>query len=429
MKSLRRAFIAAALCVLTASTLAQTTTLRFAWWGGGERHERTLKAIALFEARNPGVKIRCEYGGIAGYLEKLTTQMVGGTEPDVMQINWAWLAMFSRTGEGFADLNAHRSAIALGQFTAEDLRMNTIAGRLNGLAPSYTARVFLWNQAAFARAGLPLPRTWEELFASGEVFRTRLGKEAYPIDGELYDMVLLAQAYIFQKYGTPYVHSSEHRVAMSPEALLEWVQVYKRLVDGHVATPLPYRASLGGAEKPTEQQQDWVVGKWAGNYTWDSSIRLRQSTLDKEQQLEVGDFLMLPGAKNSGMFGRPAMLFAVSKRSKHPELAARLISFLLTDPEAVRALGLTRGMPTARNAYALLAQENKVQPLELKAYQQIKAQKDAGRVELPAPAFEDARFRKFIREVFETVAYGKASEQQAAQRLLVDGNAILKRIK
>ena len=429
MKSLRRAFIAAALCVLTANTLAQTTTLRFAWWGGGERHERTLKAIALFEARNPGVKIRCEYSGIAGYLEKLTTQMVGGTEPDVMQINWAWLAMFSRTGEGFADLNAHRSVIALGQFTAEVLRMNTIAGRLNGLAPSYTARVFLWNQAAFARAGLPLPRTWEELFASGEVFRTKLGKEAYPIDGELYDMVLLAQAYIFQKYGTPYVHSSEHRVAMSPEALLEWVQVYKRLVDGHVATPLPYRASLGGAEKPTEQQQDWVVGKWAGNYTWDSSIRLRQSTLDKEQQLEVGEFLMLPGAKNSGMFGRPAMLFAVSKRSKHPELAARLISFLLTDPEAVRALGLTRGMPTARNAYALLAQENKVQPLELKAYQQIKAQKDAGRVELPAPAFEDARFRKFIREVFETVAYGKASEQQAAQRLLVDGNAILKRIK
>jgi oligogalacturonide transport system substrate-binding protein len=51
---------------------------------------------------------------------------------------------------------------------------------------------------------------------------------------------------------------------------LDWVRIYQRLVAEHVATPLPLRASLGGAEKPTEQQPDWVAGRWAGNYTWDS---------------------------------------------------------------------------------------------------------------------------------------------------------------
>ena len=67
--------------------------------------------------------------------------------------------------------------------------------------------------------------------------------------------------------------------------------------------------------------------------------------------------------------------------------------------------------------------------IELKAYLQIKKQKDAGKIDLPSPLFENARFQKFMREVFETVAYGKATEQEAARRLLEEGNALLARIK
>lgn len=408
---------------------ASPVTLRFLWWGGSDRHDRTRKAIAAFEARHPGVTIKPEYMGTTGYLEKLTMQMVGGTEPDIMQVNWAWLAMFSRHGDGFADLNLQREHLSLDQFSADDLRMNTVQGKLNGLAPSYTARCFVWNQAAFARAGLALPRTWDELFAAGPAFRSKLGERAFPIDGEPYDMLLLSQAYVFQKHGTPFVHQSGKQVAMSPEALREWVQMYQRLTETHVATPLRYRASLGGAEKPLEQQPDWVVGNWAGNYTWDTALRLRQSTLDKQQKLDIGEFLTLPGAKNSGMFGRPAMLYSVSKRSRHPEIAAKFLNFLLTDPDAARIQGLTRGVPAATRAFQTLQEAKQLQPLELKAYLQIKAARDAGLIEQPSPKFEDARFRKFLREVFERVSYGKLDAAQAAQRLLEDGNALLARIK
>ncbi|MBI5257746.1 MAG: carbohydrate ABC transporter substrate-binding protein [Burkholderiales bacterium] len=404
-------------------------TLRFTWWGGSDRHNRTLKAIAAFEARNPDIRIKPEYLGMNGYLEKLTTQMVGGTEPDVMQINWAWLSMFSRQGTGFADLNPLRGALALDQFAADDLRICTVRDKLNGLPVSYTARIFLWNTAAFARAGVPVPKTWEELYAAGPAFLARKGERAYPLDGELYDMLLLTQARIFQQHGMPFVHPTEPRVAMSREAVREWVHLYKRVCDEHVATPLPYRASLGGAEKPTEQQQDWVVGNWAGNYTWDTAIRLRQSTLDKQQQLDIGDFLTVPGASNSGMFGRPTMLFSVSKHSKAPEAAARFVNYLLTDPQAARILSITRGVPSASGALAALVADKALPPLEYKAYLQIKQQRDAGRIDRPSPRFEDARFRRFLREVFETVAYGKTSVDEAAQRLFTDGNAWLARIK
>ena len=429
LKFRRRRLLAAALAAPAVLRAAEPRVLRFSWWGGAGRHEATLKAVAAFERREPGLKVKAEYMGFNGYLERLTTQIAGRAEPDVMQINWAWLAMFSKRGNGFTDLNAYKPLLALEQFSDEDLRMGLVAGKLNALPTSYTARVMLWNEAAFQRAGLALPKTWDELFAAGPVFKGKLGDRAYPLDGELYDMILLSQAWVQQKHGTPYVDPQTPRVAMSPEAAAEWVQVYQRLVNEHVATPLPLRASLGGADKPTEQQPDWVVGHWAGNYTWDSAIGLRASTLDKQQKLALGDFPTLPAALNSGMFGRPALMYAVGRNSKQPELAARLVNFLLTDPEAAALLGRPRGAPAARAPFDTLLAAGRLPPLELQAYRQIQAQKQAGRIPLPAPLFEHARLNKFMREVFETVAYGKADAALAARRLVTEGNALLQRIK
>lgn len=426
----RTALLAAAALTVGLNAMAQEPiTLRFSWWGGGARHDATLKAIAAFEAKNPGVKIKAEYMGFAGYLERLSTQIAGGSEPDIMQINWAWLSTFSKTGDGFYDLNKYKPALALNQFADSDLKMGLVGGKLNALPVSYTARIMLWNRAAFERAGLKMPTTWEELFAAGPVLKQKLGDKAYAIDGELYDMILLSQAYIMQKYGTPYVHPTSPKVAMSEAAALEWVQTYKKLASNNVAVPLPMRASLGGAEKPTEQQQDWVVGNWAGNYTWDSVIGLRNSTLNKDQKLDVGEFLTLPNAKNSGMFGRPSLMFALSKKTKNPEMAAKFLNFMLTDTQAAAILGLTRGVPSADAQFRALTRTDALQGTELKAFLQIKKQKDAGKIDLPSPLFENARFNKFMREVFETVAYGKSTDQEAAKRLVEEGNALLARIK
>ncbi len=422
--------LGAGAAALAAPLRAQgSTTLRFLWWGGSDRHARTLKALAAFEARHPGTRVKAEYMGFNGYLEKLTMQMASGTEPDVMQVNWAWLAMFSRQGTGFTDLNAYRDALALADFSAEDLALCTVAGKLNGLPLSFSARIFLWNVAAFARAGLAVPQTWDDLFAAGPIFKQRVGERAFPIDGEPYDMLLLAQTYVQQKHGSAFVHTSQPRVAMSPAAVLEWVQTFLRLFDSGAATPVPYRASLGGAEKPLEQQPDWVLGRWAGNYTWDSAIRLRQSTLNAEQKLDLGPFLSHPGASDSGMFGRPSLLFAVSKHTQRTDTAVRLVRFLLTSPEAAGLLSITRGIPAAASARAALEAHGQLPALEMKAHRQIDAQRRAGRITLPSMRFEDARFRRFLREIFELVAYRRLSATDAAQRLLDDGNALLKRIK
>jgi oligogalacturonide transport system substrate-binding protein len=420
---------------LSAPALAQkdARVLRFAWWGGAARHGATLAAVRLFEHRNAGLRIKSEYMGFNGYLERLTTQVAGGSEPDVMQINWAWLAMFSKRGSGFTDLTPLLGPAVREQLPEAELATGRVAGKLNALPVSYSARVMLWNPSTFERVGLALPKTWEELFAAGPVFRSKLGEGAFPLDGELYDMILLAQAWVQQKHGTPFIAPATvegpSRVAMNEAAALDWVRTYQRLVREHVATPLPLRASLGGAEKPTEQQPDWVTGRWAGNYTWDSAIALRASTLKPPQRLALGDFPTLPGALHSGMFGRPTLMYAVGRHCKQPELAARLIEFLLTDLDAARLLGRTRGLPGARGPLQQLEREGQLPALELQAHRQIQAQRDAGRLPLPGPLFEHPRMLKFMREVFETVAYNKTTDIAAARRLITDGAALLNRIK
>lgn len=425
----RRSFVAMPALLASTARAQPQTVLRFSWWGGGARHEATLKAIAAFQAANPGVKVKAEYMGFNGYLERLTTQIAGGSEPDVMQINWAWLAMFSKRGNGFTDLNRFAGAIDLKAFDDADVQSGVVVGKLNALPVGYTARVLLWQKPSFDRAGLPLPRSWDELFATGEVFRAKLGDRAYPLDGELYDMMLLSQAWVQQRHGLAYLDPQTPRVAMDEAAALDWVRTYQQLIGRRVATPLPLRASLGGADKPTEQQPDWVAGRWAGNYTWDSAIGLRQSTLPPGGGLALGDFPTLPGAKSSGMFGRPSLMLAVGRNSRQPELAARFVDFLLTRADTALIFGRTRGIPGVERQLEALTAAGKLPPLELAAHAQIQAAKQAGRIALPAPLFEHARLHRFMREVFETVAYGKTSERDAAARLVREGQALVQRIR
>jgi oligogalacturonide transport system substrate-binding protein len=400
---------------------AEPVTLRFSWWGGDSRHKPTLDAMKLFEAANPGVTIKGEYMGFNGYPERLTTQISGANEPDIMQVNWAWIStMFSKKGDGFYDLNKAKDVIKLSEF-GTSLQTGMWKGKLNAIPVSFTARTYLWQKSVFDKAGLAIPKTWDDLFAAGKVMETKLGKDYYPIDGNLYDVILMAHAYIYQKTGKPWLDPNTPKVALNKAECLEFVQFYKKLADTRAVTPLQLRISTSGPEAPTEQQQAWVKGEWAGNFTWDSTFKTRMSSLPKTTVVTVGDFLTVKGAKNSGFFGRPSLMFAVSKNSKNPRIAAKFINFMLTDPAAVKVLGDSRGIPLAKSAFELLDKENKFTALDKIAYNQFKKAK----IDAPSAFFEHAKIQALVREIFEQVSMGKITDAQAVERLTTETNKVL----
>ena len=55
------------------------TELRVSWWGGQERHNRTIEAIELFEEKNPDIAVSTEFSGFDSHWERLSTQAAGQT--------------------------------------------------------------------------------------------------------------------------------------------------------------------------------------------------------------------------------------------------------------------------------------------------------------------------------------------------------------
>ena len=417
--------VALAVGLIAQGAAAADINLRFSWWGASARHEATNLAIKAFEAQNPGVTIKGEYMGYDGYVDKLSTQFMGNTEPDIMQIDWAWITQFSKDGTGFYDLQQSK-ALNRDAFVNQAWKTGMVNGKLNAVPTSYTARVFLMNKSTWDKAGLPLPKTWDELFAAGKIFEQKLGKDYYPMDGQLNDTLLLAQSYMWQKTGKPWIYPNQPKVAYTLAEAEEWVRLYKKMIADHVVPPQQYRVSAGGGhpETPTEQMADWVSGKFAGDFTWDSTFKPRLSTPPATTVFDVADYLTMPNAKNSGVIGRPSMMLAVSKNSKNTEMAVKFVNWMVNSPEAAKILGTVRGVPMSTPFREQTLKDNKFTPIEMKAMKQIESLK----IDTPSPVAEFSRMQSWVREVFEKAVLGKITEKEAATMLVDETNALLRRV-
>ena len=90
--------------------------LRFNWWGGDARNEKTLNAIQKFEEKYPNIKVTPEYEAFQGHEEKLALAIKSGNAPDVMQLDYTWPNDYSPNGDNFYDLNKVSNIIDLSNY-------------------------------------------------------------------------------------------------------------------------------------------------------------------------------------------------------------------------------------------------------------------------------------------------------------------------
>lgn len=70
--------------------------IRFSWWGGQVRNDKTDKILQLFEEENPGVTVARENADFAPHWERLTIQAAGNNQPCTIQMQTRWLATFAK---------------------------------------------------------------------------------------------------------------------------------------------------------------------------------------------------------------------------------------------------------------------------------------------------------------------------------------------
>ena len=401
----------------TANAPKGDVSLRVSWWGGDERHNLTLEAIKAFEAKNPGIKIVPEYSGWQGHPEKIATQMVGNTAPDVMQVNWDWLFTFSRTGEGYYDLNQLKDILKVEEnYSPAILAATTINGKLNAIPQGVTGKVFYYNKTVYDKAGLPLPKSFEEMRASAKIMKEKLGPDQYAMGLDQYGAFLMMLYTLEQETGKGFIEGN--KVAYSVEELEKAFKFYTTLVAEGVVPSMATRAGAGNV--PLDQHPSWIKGQYAGTYEWDSAAKKWQDSLEKGMELVVGDFPRDFGVHPSA-FNKVSMAFAINKNTKYAEEAAKFIHFITSDPEGVKILKTSRGIPTSKTADEVLRAEGTLAGLAYEGNQKVLEY--AGKT--ISPKFENKNLQSLYRDTVEKLGYGQINERQAAEIIVTKVNEFL----
>ena len=398
-------------------------TLTMSWWGGESRHNAYQEALKAFSAEHTTITVNPTFAAWSGWEDTMSTKFAGGVAEDVCQINWNWLYNYSGNGQTFLDLNSVTDYLDLSQWDDAKLGACNVANAQQCVPISMTGRIFYWNMTTFNKAGITeVPSTEDELFAAGKAFQEKLGDDYYPLHLGAYDRMILMVFYLESKYGKDWADPTTSTLNYTADEIAEGIDFIKSLVDGHVIMPLPtyYGANGDGA---THQSNEWITGKIAGIFEWDSAASKYQDALDEDNKagFTVGEEIKF-GDYNGG-FSKVSMGMAITKTCKNPAEAATLIEYLWNGDGAA-IMGSECGVPASKAGLATAQAAGKINDLVAEANDKVMSfvscQLD--------PLFESSDLKAtgtgIYQEVFDTVDYDNASGADVVDTLLDGMSAV-----
>lgn len=395
------------------ATASSDVSLTISWWGGDSRHAAYQEAIAAFTEKT-GISVAPTYGAWSGWEEAKSTALAASQGEDVMQVNWNWLSQYSPEGQSFVDLNQYSDIIDLSQFPESTLEACTVAGELQAIPVAMTGRTFFWNKATFEAAGATIPTTYEELIAAGKAFQENLGDDYYPLCVGPYDRMIMMTFWLESNYGKAWVEDGACNYTV--EEIVEGLNFIQSLEDNHVVPTMEtyYGAGFDSIDKSTQ----WIDGKYAGIWEWDSSANKYHDALPEDQQdnFVVGQEIKW-GDKANGGFAKVSMGLAITESCKNPEEAAALINFLLNEEEGASIMGTECGMVTSASGQAAAEAAGKVNPLVKEANDIVLSFVD---FQLD-PDYESSKLKGsdgVYTDVFDGFSYGDYDVEEAAEILL-----------
>ena len=398
-------------------------TLTMSWWGGESRHNAYQEALQAFSAEHTTITVNPTFAAWSGWEDTMSTKFAGGVAEDVCQINWNWLYNYSGNGQTFLDLNSVTDYLDMSQWDDAKLGACNVANAQQCVPISMTGRIFYWNMTTFNKAGITeVPATEDDLFAAGKAFQEKLGDDYYPLHLGAYDRMILMVFYLESKYGKDWADPTTSTLNYTADEIAEGIDFIKSLVDGHVIMPLPtyYGANGDGA---THQSNEWITGKIAGIFEWDSAASKYQDALDEENKpgFTVGEEIKF-GDYNGG-FSKVSMGMAITKTCQNPAEAATLIEYLWNGDGAA-IMGSECGVPASKAGLATAQAAGKINELVAEANGKVMSfvscQLD--------PLFESSDLKAtgtgIYQEVFDTVDYDNKSGADVVDTLLDGMSAV-----
>lgn len=393
----------------------EEVTIRVAWWGGQDRHDRTIEVIELFEDKYPHINIEEEFTDWDGYWQRLTTQAGGGDLPDVIQMDIQYINEYDGN-DLLVDLTPFITNEMIDLSDVDDVYQDVLKDGDQTLAISLGANSFglIYNRSLAEEHGVFLEPgyTWNEFFDVLKELKPQVGGDfhGFGFGGAGYELFTV---YV-RSAGESIYNSEGTKLGFEEQTLVDFFTMVKAFTDEGL-TPTP----------------DFEVGIVDGSEWWNN--RLTYAGLFASNQIvgnaentdqELG-LMVLPEVAGGrpGNWLRSSMSFAITTQSEQQEAAAQFIDFITNDIEANQILQAERGVPissTVREALSEIVSDVVVQTFD---FLEVIAKHSSPADSLP-PAGETEIASAFGR-VIEGVRLGALTPEEAATDFISQAEGIL----
>jgi multiple sugar transport system substrate-binding protein len=382
--------------------------LRFSWWGSDKRAQVTQAAIAAFEAENPNIKIKPEYGDWSGYWDKLATQVAANDAPDIIQMDEKYITEYSTRG---ALLDLSKYDIDTSKLDEAALNAGKGEKGLTGIAAGINAATILANPAVFKAAGVELPDdktwTWEDFERISAEVTEKSPKGTYGAAAYGTDEASLG---VWLRQNGKSLYTADGKLGFEPSDIAGWWAFLKQLSEKKA---VPSASEVVEAEAAPLDQSGLATGKNGLAFWWSNQLPALEKAAGSD--LQILRFPSTTGkAADAQLWYKASQFWSASSRTKHPEETAKFINFLANSEKAGEALLADRGVYPNSDVRAAI--ESKLTPADIKVVKfidQIKG--ELGEAPAPPPKGAGA-IQEIVKRYTSEVLFNRLSTDEAGQK-------------
>jgi multiple sugar transport system substrate-binding protein len=193
-------------------------------------------AAKAFEAANPGTDVQIEVVPWDVLLQKLTTDIVGGSNADLSIIGTRWLVDFVKQDVA-EPLDGYATPEFKSRFIDIFLTPSIMDGKLYGLPVAASARALYYNKELFEKAGIKEPpKTWDELKdAAKKITALGGGVRGFGLQGKEIETDVYFY-YAMWSHGAEILNADGTSGLASPGAT-QAAKLYKSMIDEGLTQP------------------------------------------------------------------------------------------------------------------------------------------------------------------------------------------------
>jgi multiple sugar transport system substrate-binding protein len=316
--------------------------LTLAFWGNPTRNKNTQAEIDAYMKANPNVKITGQPGDFSSYWDKLATQTAGGTAPDIIQMDVAYIAEY---GNRQALLDLAKYGVDVSKFVPGTVDSGKINGTLVGANAGINSLVIMANPKVWDTAKVKVPDdttwTWDDLMSVSAEVASKAGVP-FGLAGVFGSDVALG-TWVRQHGKELFVDKGLGFDASDAQSWFDLMVKFQKAGAIGSAQQISEEGS-GSSAKPLAQSA-LVLGKAALSLSNTNQLEAIDAAAGGTQM----KLLRLPSlsgkATDRKAWYKASMLWSASSKTKNPEAAGAFINWWVNSTDAADIDLAERGIP------------------------------------------------------------------------------------